>query len=41
MCVETIRRRMPEDLPLFVRISATDWAEGGWDVEQSVVLAGR
>ena len=27
--------------PLFVRISATDWADGGWDVEQSVVLAGH
>ena len=26
---------------MFVRISATDWVEGGWDVEQSVVLAGR
>ena len=38
---ETIRKRMPEELPLFVRISATDWAEGGWDVEQSVVLARR
>ena len=25
--------------PLFVRISATDWAEGGWDIEQSVRLA--
>jgi 2,4-dienoyl-CoA reductase-like NADH-dependent reductase (Old Yellow Enzyme family) len=25
--------------PLFVRISATDWAEGGWDIEQSVELA--
>jgi 2,4-dienoyl-CoA reductase-like NADH-dependent reductase (Old Yellow Enzyme family) len=36
---ERLRRRVPEDLPLFVRISATDWAEGGWDVEQSVVLA--
>ena len=34
-------QRMPQDLPLFVRISATDWAEGGWDVDQSVVLAGR
>ena len=31
---------MPEELPLFVRISATDWVEGGWDIEQSVVLAG-
>jgi len=25
--------------PLFVRISATDWVEGGWDLEQSIVLA--
>lgn len=38
---ERLRRRVPDDLPLFVRISATDWAEGGWDVEQSVVLARR
>lgn len=29
----------PNDLPLLVRISATDWADGGWDVEQSVQLA--
>lgn len=29
----------PNDLPLLVRISATDWAEGGWDLEQSVALA--
>jgi 2,4-dienoyl-CoA reductase-like NADH-dependent reductase (Old Yellow Enzyme family) len=36
---ERLRQRAPEGLPLFVRISATDWAEGGWDVEQSVVLA--
>jgi 2,4-dienoyl-CoA reductase-like NADH-dependent reductase (Old Yellow Enzyme family) len=35
-----IRAIMPEALPLFVRISATDWVDGGWDVEQSVVLAG-
>ena len=32
---------MPDDLPLFVRISATDWVEGGWDVDQSVALARR
>src|SRR5690606_16932590 len=31
----------PGDLPLFVRISATDWVEGGWDVAQSVELARR
>jgi NADH:flavin oxidoreductase / NADH oxidase family len=30
---------MPEELPLFVRISATDWVEGGWEIEQSVELA--
>lgn len=38
---ERLRKRMPGELPLFVRISATDWVEGGWDVDQSVVLAGR
>ncbi len=38
---ERLRGLMPEDLPLFVRISATDWAEGGWDIEQSVELAKR
>jgi 2,4-dienoyl-CoA reductase-like NADH-dependent reductase (Old Yellow Enzyme family) len=34
-----VRKLVPADLPVFVRISASDWAEGGWDVEQSVVLA--
>ncbi len=34
-----LRQGVPEELPLFVRISATDWVEGGWDIEQSVVLA--
>src|ERR687890_649660 len=33
---EAVRGVWPERLPLFARISATDWAEGGWDVEQSV-----
>jgi 2,4-dienoyl-CoA reductase-like NADH-dependent reductase (Old Yellow Enzyme family) len=37
--VSAIRKLMPEQLPLFIRISATDWKEGGWDVEQSVELA--
>lgn len=36
---ERVRRRVPDELPVFVRISATDWAEGGWDIEQSVALA--
>lgn len=38
---ERMRAILPDSLPLFVRISATDWAEGGWDVEQSVQLALR
>lgn len=33
---EAVRGVWPESLPLFVRISATDWAEGGWDLEQSI-----
>jgi 2,4-dienoyl-CoA reductase-like NADH-dependent reductase (Old Yellow Enzyme family) len=36
-----VREVWPADLPLLVRISATDWAEGGWDVEQSVELCRR
>jgi 2,4-dienoyl-CoA reductase-like NADH-dependent reductase (Old Yellow Enzyme family) len=36
-----VRRAWPEKLPLFVRISATDWVEGGWTVDDSVVLARR
>src|SRR5436305_1611465 len=38
---ERLRGLMPGELPLLVRISATDWAEGGWDLEQSVELAKR
>jgi 2,4-dienoyl-CoA reductase-like NADH-dependent reductase (Old Yellow Enzyme family) len=33
------RAVLPESCPLFVRISATDWTDGGWDIEQSVELA--
>lgn len=32
---------LPAELPLFVRISATDWIEGGWTDKQSVELAKR
>lgn len=39
--VRAVRAVWPAELPMFVRISATDWAEGGWDVEQSVELARR
>ncbi|HET7322101.1 MAG TPA: NADH:flavin oxidoreductase/NADH oxidase [Longimicrobiaceae bacterium] len=34
-----VRAEWPDSLPVLVRISATDWVEGGWDVEQSVKLA--
>ena len=37
--VAAVRRFWPERAPVFVRISATDWTEGGWDIEQSVELA--
>jgi 2,4-dienoyl-CoA reductase-like NADH-dependent reductase (Old Yellow Enzyme family) len=37
--VDTVRASLPEAYPLFVRVSATDWAEGGWDADQSVQLA--
>jgi 2,4-dienoyl-CoA reductase-like NADH-dependent reductase (Old Yellow Enzyme family) len=37
--VAAVRGCIPERMPLFVRISATDWVEGGWDLDQSVVLA--
>jgi 2,4-dienoyl-CoA reductase-like NADH-dependent reductase (Old Yellow Enzyme family) len=37
--VTAVREVWPERLPLFVRISSTDWVEGGWDLEQSVELA--
>lgn len=34
-----IRKVWPKELPLFVRISATDWADGGWNIEESVKLS--
>jgi 2,4-dienoyl-CoA reductase-like NADH-dependent reductase (Old Yellow Enzyme family) len=33
---KTVRTAWPHDLPVFVRISSTDWVEGGWDLAQSV-----
>jgi 2,4-dienoyl-CoA reductase-like NADH-dependent reductase (Old Yellow Enzyme family) len=37
--VDAVRGVWPERLPLFVRISATDWTEGGWTLDDSVALA--
>jgi 2,4-dienoyl-CoA reductase-like NADH-dependent reductase (Old Yellow Enzyme family) len=39
--VEAVRSAWPERLPLFLRISATDWVDGGWTVDDSVELARR
>jgi 2,4-dienoyl-CoA reductase-like NADH-dependent reductase (Old Yellow Enzyme family) len=36
---ETLRRVWPAQLPLMVRISATDWVEGGWDIADSIKFA--
>jgi 2,4-dienoyl-CoA reductase-like NADH-dependent reductase (Old Yellow Enzyme family) len=36
---DAVRAAWPEHLPLWVRISATDWVRGGWDLEQSVTLS--
>jgi 2,4-dienoyl-CoA reductase-like NADH-dependent reductase (Old Yellow Enzyme family) len=38
---DAVRAAWPDHLPLFVRISATDWAEGGWSPDESVELARR
>ncbi len=37
--VQLVRAAWPKELPLAVRISATDWVEGGWTVDDSVALA--
>lgn len=37
--VTAVRKEWPQTQPLFVRISATDWTPGGWDIDQSVALA--
>lgn len=36
-----VRAVWPEELPLFVRVSSTDWADGGWSIEETVELARR
>lgn len=37
--VAAVQAEWPDNLPLFVRISATDWAEGGWNIEESLQLS--
>ncbi|MEW8061950.1 MAG: NADH:flavin oxidoreductase/NADH oxidase [Candidatus Thiodiazotropha sp.] len=36
---EAVREAIPSGVPVGIRISATDWIEGGWDIEQSLILA--
>lgn len=36
--LEAVQSEWPENLPLLVRLSATDWADGGWNIEESVQL---
>ena len=37
--VAAVRKEIPNGAPLFVRISASDWTEGGWTLEESIELA--
>jgi 2,4-dienoyl-CoA reductase-like NADH-dependent reductase (Old Yellow Enzyme family) len=37
--IDATRKNWPERLPVLVRISATDWVDGGWDIEQSIELS--
>jgi 2,4-dienoyl-CoA reductase-like NADH-dependent reductase (Old Yellow Enzyme family) len=36
---QAVREAIPPEVPVGIRISATDWVEGGWDIEQSLTLA--
>lgn len=36
---EAVKAALPSDLPVWVRVSATDWVEGGWDLDSTVVLS--
>ena len=36
--VDAVKSEWPDELPLFVRISATDWVEGGWNITEAVKL---
>ena len=38
--IDAVRFEWPEDLPLFIRVSLTDWVPGGWDIEEGIALCG-
>jgi 2,4-dienoyl-CoA reductase-like NADH-dependent reductase (Old Yellow Enzyme family) len=37
--VEAVQSVWPENLPIFVRLSATDWTQGGWNLDETVALS--
>ncbi len=39
--VQKVREVWPETYPLFVRLSATDWVDKGWDIDQSIALSDK
>jgi 2,4-dienoyl-CoA reductase-like NADH-dependent reductase (Old Yellow Enzyme family) len=39
--VQAVRNVLPDQIPLWVRISATDWVPHGWDIEQSIALSSK
>lgn len=39
--VRAVRAALPEDAPLFVRLSCTDWVDGGWTLDDSVAISRR
>lgn len=41
LVAQVVRKAWPDDLPLLVRLSASDWVEGGWDLPQSIELCRR
>ncbi|MDO9397698.1 MAG: tRNA-dihydrouridine synthase, partial [Herbiconiux sp.] len=38
--IDAVRAEIGDEVPLLVRFSGTDWAEGGWDAEQTAVVSG-
>ena len=38
--IASIRKSVPETMPVFLRLSATDYAEGGWDQDQTATVSG-
>ena len=36
---DAVRAALPPDLPVTMRVSGTDWAPGGWDLEQTIAFA--